>query len=226
MKNIILTFLIALLPSALFSYEISFTKQFTHTVTPDLLTTYVTVSVEDTDESFINEKIEIFNNYINNNKDVIKNDGSYTLSPKYRYYKDKQEFEGFVGRLRYEIKSEDAKKINRFLDDMVSLKKKAETRKVKLNIANVTWITSDKLYKKSLDELRIDAILWIESYSKSLKQKISKNCEIKNINIDSVNKTYIRNETITYSTKMSSNVAPINSDKEISINPNFVLECK
>lgn len=226
MQRIILLFLLALLPSALFSYEISFSKEFTKTVTPDLLTTHITISVEDEDEAFINEKIEVFNNYIKNNDSVVKNNGSFTLSPKYRYYKDKQEFEGFVGRLRYQIKSSDAKKINRFLDEMVKLKKKSESRKVKLNIANVTWITSDILYKENLDSLRIDAILWIETYSKSLEKKLSKKCEIKKINIDSVNRTFIRDEAIAYSTKMSSNVAPINSDKKISINPGFILECK
>lgn len=227
MKKIILIALIALLPSALFSYEISFNKKFSKTVTPDLLTTHVNVNVEDKDELFINEKIEVFNKYIKSNSKVTKKNGTFTLSPKYRYYKDKQEFTGYVGSLRYEVKSKNAKVLNDFLASLISLKQEADSRKVKLNISNISWITSEQLYTNNLDELRIGAITWIESYSNSLTATLAKDCQVKKISISDNNRdNFLRANTMAYSAKSSSHVAPIRSNKEISINPNFVLECK
>lgn len=228
MKRIILWLAIAFLPLSLFSYEISFNKNFSKTVTPDLLTTYVTINVENKDEKFINKKIEDFNKYIKKNNNVIKKNGTFTLSPKYRYYKDKQEFIGYVGSLRYQIKSKNAKHINSFIDDLIRIKQELDSRKIKLNISNVSWIVSETLHANSLDDLRIEAITWIESYSNSLTVTLSKDCTVRKININSSvsRQNFARANSMAYSTKSASNVAPISSDKEININPNFVLECK
>jgi len=225
MNKNLLTILVALLPTALFSYEVSFNKKFSKAVTPDLLTTFVTVNVEDDDEVFINNKIEIFNEYIKSNKTITKKNGTYTLSPKYRYYKDKQEFTGYVGNLRYQIKTDDAKRINKFFDQLIVLKQKADSRKVKLNISNVTWIVSPALYNEILDSLRLEAIRWINGYTTSLSQTINKSCEVKKININNINNNILRANAMAFSDK-ASHVAPERSDKEISISPNFVMECK
>ena len=225
MNKILLTILVALLPTALFSYELSFNKKFNKSVTPDLLTTYVTVSVEDDDETFINNKIEIFNEYIKSNKTITKKSGTYTLSPKYRYYKDKQEFTGYVGTLRYQIKTDDAKRINRFFDQLIVLKQKADSRKVKLNISNVTWIVSSGLYNETLDSLRLEAITWVNGYTTSLSQSTSKVCEVKKININNISNNILRANAMAFSEK-ASHVAPDRSNKEITISPNFVMECK
>lgn len=219
--------LVALLPLALFSYEISFNKKFSQTVTPDLLTTYISINIDDDDENFINEKIDIFNNFITNDSKVNKKNGSFTLSPKYRYYKDKQEFTGYVGILRYKIEAKNAKNINSFTNELIAVKKKIDSRKVKLNISNVSWIISQDLQEKSLDALRINVIKWIGNYSNTLSSSLNKECEIKNININRSAQNFLRAEASgLVSMKTRSDIAPVNSDKEISINPNFILECK
>lgn len=225
MKKFII--LVALLPLALFSYEISFNKKFSQTVTPDLLTTYISINIDDDDENFINEKIDIFNNFITNDSKVNKKNGSFTLSPKYRYYKDKQEFTGYVGILRYKIEAKNAKNINSFTNELIAIKKKIDSRKVKLNISNVSWIISQDLQEKSLDALRINVIKWIGNYSNTLSSSLNKKCEIKNININRSAQNFLRAEAAGLaSMKTRSDIAPVNSDKEISINPNFILECK
>jgi len=226
MNKILLTILMALVPSALFSYEVSFDKKFTKIVTPDLLTTFVTVKVEDDDETFINNKIEIFNEYIKSNKTITKKDGTYTLSPKYRYYKDKQEFTGYVGNLRYQIKTDDAKRINKFFDQLIVLKQKADSRKVKLNISNVNWIVSPALYNENIDKLRLEAIVWINSYATTLSQSLNRTCEVKNINISNLSNNFLRASSMSAYSDKASHVAPIRSKKDITINPRFVLECK
>jgi predicted secreted protein len=219
-----------ILPILSFSYEINFNKSFSKVVNPDLLNTYINISVEKLDESKVNIEIEKFNDFMKNNKSITLKNGSFTLSPKYKYYDNKQEFTGYVGSLRYTAESTDAKKLNSFMDELISIKDSTKSEDVKLNISNVSWKISDELQNKSYDELRLESITWLESYSKTLSAKLSKSCEIKTINVNESqngNIMYARAE-IAYSTKakIAADVAPINSEQNININPNFTLECK
>ena len=219
-----------LLPILSFSYEINFNKSFSKVVNPDLLNTYININVEKKDESKVNIEIEKFNDFMKNNKSITLKNGSFTLSPKYKYYDNKQEFVGYVGNLRYTAESTDAKKLNSFMDELISIKDSTKSEDVKLNISNVTWKISDELQNKSYDELRLESITWLESYSKTLSTKLSKSCEIKTINVNESqngNIMYARAE-MAYSSKakVAADVAPINSEQNININPNFTLECK
>lgn len=223
-------FSLLILPILSFSYEINFNKSFSKVVNPDLLNTYINISVEKLDESKVNIEIEKFNDFMKNNKSITLKNGSFTLSPKYKYYDNKQEFTGYVGSLRYTAESTDAKKLNSFMDELISIKDSTKSEDVKLNISNVSWKISDELQNKSYDELRLESITWLESYSKTLSAKLSKSCEIKTINVNESqngNIMYARTE-IAYSTKakIAADVAPINSEQNININPNFTLECK
>ena len=177
-----------------------------------------------------NSEIEKFNDFMKNNKSITLKNGSFTLSPKYKYYENKQEFVGYVGSLRYTAESTDAKKLNSFMDELISIKDSTKSEDVKLNISNVSWKISDELQNKSYDELRLESITWLESYSKTLSTKLSKSCEIKTINVNESqngNIMYARAE-MAYSSKakVAADVAPINSEQNININPNFTLECK
>ena len=219
-----------LLPILSFSYEINFNKSFSKVVNPDLLNTYININVEKKDESKVNIEIEKFNDFMKNNKSITLKNGSFTLSPKYKYYDNKQEFVGYVGNLRYTAESTDAKKLNSFMDELISIKDSTKSEDVKLNISNVSWKISDELQNKSYDELRLESITWLESYSKILSTKLSKSCEIKTINVNESqngNIMYARAE-MAYSSKAktAADVAPVNSEQNININPNFTLECK
>ena len=110
------------------------------------------------------------------------------------------------------------------------LKEIAPALKEKLNISNVSWKTSDNLENKSFDELRLEAINWIDGYAKTLSSQVSKYCEVSKINIfetNTGNVVYARSE-MAYSgmSKSMADIAPINSEQNITINPNFILECK
>ena len=227
MKKLLLILLFSIFA---FSYEINFNKSFSKVVNPDLLNTYININVEKKDESKVNIEIEKFNDFMKNNKSITLKNGSFTLSPKYKYYENKQEFVGYVGSLRYTAESTDAKKLNSFMDELISIKDSTKSEDVKLNISNVSWKISDELQNKSYDELRLESITWLESYSKTLSTKLSKSCEIKTINVNESqngNIMYARAE-MAYSSKakVAADVAPINSEQNININPNFTLECK
>lgn len=230
MKKIFLGMTLCLLPVLSFSYELNFNKSFSKVVNPDLLTTTITVSVEKKDENKVNAEIEKFNDLIKKTNNVTLKNGSFTLSPKYKYYDNKQEFIGYVGNLRYSAESKNAKELNSFMDSLTSLKDSIKSDDVKLNISNVAWNISDDLQNKSFDALRFEAITWIDSYAKTLSGQVAKFCEVSKINIfesNTGNVVYARAE-MAYSTmaKSVANVAPISSEQNITINPNFILECK
>ena len=219
-----------LLPILGFSYELNFNKSFTKVVNPDLLTTNITISVEKKDENKVNSEIEKFNDFLKKTNDITLKNGSFTLSPKYKYHDNKQEFIGYVGNLRYTAESKNAKDLNTFMDKLISIKEGIKSEDVKLNISNVSWNISDDLQNKSFDALRLESINWVESYAKSLSSQVSKYCEVSKINISESNNgnvVYARAE-MAYSgmLKMAADVAPISSEQNITINPNFVLECK
>ena len=228
MKNKII--LALLLPVLSFSYELDFNKSFSKVVNPDLLATNVDINIEKKDETKVNAEIEKFNDFIKKTTNVIIKNGSYTISPKYNYSNNKQEFVGYVGSLRYTAESKDAKQINTFMDELISIKDKSNSEDVKLNISNVSWKISDELQDKSYDELRLDSIIWIQSYANDLSSKLSKTCEVKVINVNESNTgpiMYARSE-MAYSSmsKSVADVAPVSSEQNITVNPNFILECK
>lgn len=219
-----------LLPVLGFSYELDFNKSFSKVVNPDLLTTNITISVEKKDENKVNSEIEKFNDFLKKTTDVTLKNGSFTLSPKYKYHDNKQEFLGYVGSLRYTAESKNAKDLNGFMDKLISIKENIKSEEVKLNISNVSWKTSDQLENKSFDELRLEAITWIDGYAKTLSSQVSKYCEVSKINIfetNTGNVVYARAEMTSLGmSKMAADVAPISSEQNITINPNFILECK
>jgi uncharacterized protein YggE len=219
-----------LLPIFGFSYEVNFNKSFSKVVNPDLLTTNITINIEKKDENKVNSEIEKFNDFFKKTNDVTLKNGSFTLSPKYKYHDNKQEFLGYIGSLRYSAESKNAKDLNTFMDKLISIKEGIKSEDVKLNISNVSWNISDDLQNKSFDALRLESINWVESYAKSLSSQVSKYCEVSKINISESNNgnvVYARAE-MAYSgmLKMAADVAPISSEQNITINPNFVLECK
>lgn len=221
-------FLIALLlPISLLSYEISFNKKFIKSVAPDVLSTNVNISIDNESEKFISTHIEKFNKYIKSNETIQKNHGNITISPKYKYFKNTQKFIGYHGNLNYTVKSKTANALNAFIDDLIALESKYDRDNVKLRVSNLSWAISNKLFDDSLDILRIDAIKWIDSYSSSLKNLLSKDCSVKSININQSNPQFLRASSIqNSSSKRISNVAPISTNQEIKIEPNFILECK
>ena len=219
-----------LLPILGFSYELNFNKSFSKLVSADLLTTNITVSVEKKDENKINVEIEKFNDFMKKYKNIDIKNGSFTLSPKYKYYENKQEFVGYIGSLRYSAESKSAKELNSFMDELISLRESIKSEDVKLNISNVSWKIGEELQNKSYDDLRLESITWIESYSKSLSNEVSKKCEVSKINISEAtgaNIPYVMAD-VAYSSmsKRSMDVAPMNSEQNITITPNFVLDCK
>ena len=221
-----------LLPILSFSYEINFNKSFSKVVNPDLLTTNINISVEKKDEKSVNIEVEKFNNFLKNTKNITIKNTNYNLTPKYDYENNKSIFKGFIANTRFQAESKEAKEINHFLDDLLALKDSFKSDDIKVNISNLSWETSEYLQNKSIDELRVDVLLWIGNYTKELSNKIGKKCEVKNVNInEDFNYPAYKTRMMSSSSDMvnrseSINISPINTEEIIKINTNFILDCK
>lgn len=218
--------ILVLLPNLLLAYDINFSKSFSKTVTLDQISSYVSISVEKSDEKAVNKEIEYFNNFLSNKDDLTIKNINYYLMPKYEYIKDKSIFKGYNATLSFTTLANSGEKLNEFFTKLLDLK--AKKPDVKINISNLSWEISSKLQTKIEDELKLEAINWIESYSKDLSAKIVRKCEIKNVNIyDNVGYVSAKSRVMEASMdNLSSNISPISSQENMSINANFVLDCR
>ena len=221
-----------LLPILSFSYEINFNKSFSKVVNSDLLTTNINISVEKKDEKSVNIEVEKFNNFLKNTKNITIKNTNYNLTPKYDYENNKSIFKGFIANTRFIIESKEPKEVNIFLADLMALKDSLKLDDIKINISNLSWEISENLQNKSIDELRVDVLLWIGNYTKELSNKIGKKCEVKNVNInEDFNYPASKTRMMSSSSDMvnrseSINISPINTEEIIKINTNFILDCK
>ncbi|QKF58200.1 SIMPL domain-containing protein [Aliarcobacter lanthieri] len=230
-KNILVTTL--LLGVSAFSYELNFSKSFSKNVNADTLVTNVNITVEKKDEKSVNNEIEKFNNFLKNTKNITLENTNYNLSPKYEYINNKSVFKGYSGDLRFNAKSQEASLVNAFLNDLFALKDSIKSNDLKVNVSNLSWELSNKLQTKVTDELRFETLIWIEDYSKELSSKITKKCEVKNVNINE-EYGYIMPRAKMMSSSMldsvqiseSNDITPLNDEQNIKINTNFVLDCK
>ena len=230
MKRILATAIF--LPILAFSYEINFNKSFSKVVNPDLLTTNINISVEKKDEKSVNIEIEKFNTFLKNTKNITIKNTNYNLTPKYDDENNKSIFKGCIANTRFLAESKEANEINHFLSDLMALKDSFKSNDIKVNISNLSWEISENLQNKSIDELRVDVLLWIGNYTKELSNKIGKKCEVKNVNInEDFNYPASKTRMMSSSSDMvnrseSINISPINTEEIIKINTNFILDCK
>ncbi len=230
MKRVLITTLF--LGTFAFSYELNFSKSFSKNISADTLVTNVNILVEKKDEKSVNSEIERFNNFLKNRKNITLENTNYNLTPKYEYINNKSIFKGYSGDLRFSAKSEISTDINSFLNDLMALKDSIKSSDLKLNISNLSWELSNKLQTKVTDELRFETLIWIEDYAKELSNKITKKCEVKNVIINE-EFGYIMARTKMMSVSMdnensiaSNDITPLNTDQNIKINTNFILDCK
>jgi len=213
--------LCTILPFSLYSYELNFSKKFSQTINPDILTTRVIATIENKDEDFITNKLEYINDYIKEKEEIKYQDGNFNLTPLYSYNNNKRNFIAYKGNLSYNIITKDANNMNQFINELIEVKNKLNTNNLKLNISSVNWKVSDNLNSTALDSLRLNAINWISLYSKNLH----KSCIIKKISIGTNHNYYPRIITNNISRTIPK-ITPTKSVQTISINPNFTLECR
>ncbi|RXJ97155.1 SIMPL domain-containing protein [Arcobacter sp. AHV-9/2010] len=220
--------LLLLLPIFALSYELNFNNSFSKSLNPDILSSTVNISVTRKNENSANIEIEKFNNFLKNTKNITLKNTNYNLTPKYEYLDNKSYFKGFVANINFVVESKDSSMINSFLSDLLAFKDSKKKDDIKINISNLSWEVSEKLQNKTIDNLRLESILWIEDYAKEISKKSSKKCEIKSVIINEEgNFNFPRVKAVSFSTNSENmDISPIRSEQNIKINTNYILDCK
>lgn len=217
-----------LIPFALFAFEVSFSKKFEKEIATDKLSTSISVVVNKGSEAEVSPQLEKFNDFIRSNNTVEKRAGSFSIRPKRKYEKGHSTLIGYTGNLRYTIYATESKAINKFLKSFLKLKKHEDTS---VTVSGLRWIVSEEKKTQTIESLRLEAILWAESYAQKLSTETNKNCKVSKININtqSFRPSYqaLRSEVMMDSSVTKSNIpVPEVTKNRISLKPSYVMECK
>ncbi len=217
------------LPATLFSFEVNFTKEFTKELMPDTLGTNLTVRIESKNEKMISNRLTNFNDVIKVDNTVERKLGKYTVRPSYKYSSNNTpKIIGYIGELQYKVNASDAKSVNNFINKVNELK---ESRDTSIIVDGLSWKVKDTTYNVALDILRLEAISWGQDYAKNISEDLQKNCQVKRVNINGLNRpNYSRmmNAEIAMDSKSLRKGIPVPeaNHQKISIQPNYTLECK
>jgi len=218
-----------LIPFVLFGFDISFNKKFEKQISPNKLTTNITISVLKNSEEKVTPLLNKFNNMISKNDMVEKRAGDFSIRPKYKYNKGQSTIIGYNGTLTYTIYASNAKVINAFVKSIITLKSDNDTS---ITVSGLNWIISEDKKSEAIEDLRLEAIVWAKQYTSEISSKINSICNIKNINISSQGIRPMfkqaRTESMMMSKQMQDSNIPIPQvgKNSISINPHYTLECK
>ncbi len=210
-----------LIPIFAFSVELKFDKEFYHEVSFDILSTLISIKIEDDTELIVNDRLEVFNKKIKSFDKVEKELKIFNIRPEYRHSSNTPKIIGYIGELSYQINSYKARYMDEFITEITNLKKNRDTT---ISVSEPSWKVKEDTYNVAFDLLRLQAINWIENYATNLSKNINKTCEVKKIDINK----HITYEHFTVSNKKvyASVSATIPTKKRVAIKPIFLVECK
>ncbi len=219
---------LALIFTSLNAYEIKFEKSFAKSIEPNVLSTQVRIESEMKKEIEVKNDLDKFGEFFKNLENIKLKQGSLSISPNYKYNKDKAECVGYFGTLTYQIKTKNAKDMNDFVANFLAFKEKTNPD-IKTELSRIHWEIGKKPYEKAVGELRLEALLWAKDYAKELQNALNAKCELKEAAFHENPQYFTRNNVQTFAKKKFSSLQHtylLKSKEEISISPKFVIKCK
>ncbi len=217
--------LIALSSVSLFGLTINFSKTFDAEIKPDTLQAGINITVKKATEKDVVESLSMFSTFIDEDKDVEKKGGNYSVHPQYKYENNHRYKSDYAGNMHYQISSKDSDKLNNFL---VSLYSQKNDNRVDISTSFVSWVMSEAQKSGKIDALRLEAIIWADSYAKSLSDSLSKKCSVISVSFTPVNHYYPQPMMRNKSMEMDAVSAPTPTQdmQKMSVTPTIQLECK
>lgn len=226
-------FILMVLSSVIFGYEIEFQKKFSKEISNDEITSYISIYSKHKMQKKAIYGLSKYKTFMEKTKDIKKLNIKQNTYPEYRYEKqtNKRVLEGYKATLTYTISSDSPTKISEYIEELLKIKKYGEA--IQVTFSNLTYQVSKKKKEATEDALRLEAIVWGKYHGMDLSVKVGQKCEVHNIIINP--NSYIRPMHTTYRTlgksamAMESNIdvsMPTPSDTNISINSLFKFQCK
>jgi len=220
-KKILLLFIIS---ASLNAYTIDFDREFKLSLKPNRLQGGINISVHKNSEKEVLQKLAKYSNFISKYNAIKKEEGSYSVSPNYHYINNKRIKDGYRGSIYYKIFADNITNFNIFIE---KLQNKKRDKNVNISISSVSWQLSPKQREGRVDNLRMRAIEWANSYAKRLSTKLKRECSVTQISFSPIR--YPRPVTMAMPrVAMSKSDAPVpeQTTRNISIRPHIQLECK
>lgn len=217
--------LMALSTMSLFGLTVNFSKSFDAEIKPDTLQAGINITVKKATEKEVVQSLSIFSTFIDDAKEVEKKGGNYNVHPQYKYENNNRYKSDYVGNIHYQITSKDSDKLNSFLVSLYALK---NDNRVDISTSSVSWVMSETQKSGKIDALRLEAIIWADSYAKSLSDSLSKKCSVISVSFTPVNHYYPQPMMRNKSMEMDAVSAPTPTQdmQKMCVNPTFQLECK
>jgi uncharacterized protein YggE len=217
--------LIMFLTVSLFGLTINFSKSFDTEIKPDTLQAAINITVKKATEKEVVENLSKFSTFIDEDKDVEKKGGNYSVHPQYKYENNHRYKSDYAGNMHYQVSSKDADKLNNFLISLYGFK---TDRDVDISTSSVSWVMSKAQKAGKIDALRLDAIIWADSYANSLSDSLNKKCSVNSVSFTPVNHYYPQPMMRMESKEMDAVAAPTPTQdmQKMSVTPTFQLECK
>jgi predicted secreted protein len=228
-------FVLVLLVSWVFGYELNFDRQFTKEVTKDKMRVNIYISTDNqTKHGLLNEMKAVLK-FIKDDKTVKQTNYSQTTFPKYEYgiFLKNRQFSGYEGRVSFSVSSKDEKKIQNYIEKIINFNK----TKLKISLSRLGWVVSQKQQKAVKDQLILDTVIWAKRQLKVLKNKTNSNCKIAKISTRAFSNEFQegfkernRYSSRSYSkNKMAKNDSIVMPSKQlvnINLNMFYIFECK
>ena len=227
MIKVILT--LSLIHSILFSFEISKNMTFSKELRPTIMSSTITAIIKDKDKLKIQE---LFKEVIKISSDEkICTDGSYSISPHYKYIRKKDGlseniFDGYTGRINFECKFKDTKKIDNIISKMDKVSSKKD--KLKLTLNPISWILEEEISKKEIDKLELEALNYTKSYTRYLSDIYSKKCAVKRVDLYNSSNIRLRSMPREDMAMMKNSITtePINKDLTLKYSAAYLFSCE
>lgn len=216
-------FLIPLIFSLTSAFEVHKSNEFTKEVEPTKMSTSIMATIDDSVKLNIQR---VFNKAIEGSKsEEICTNGSYRISPRYVYNKQKRSFVGYQGNISFKCEFEDSKRLDKVISKLDKISNKID--KLKLTINPISWIVDKKIMKQTSKELELEALHYAKSYKEFLSKEYETECKIKEVSLNSGNSPVYPVARHSMMSEMKSQTTePIKSNHIIRYGASYKFECE
>lgn len=220
MKNILI--LLSLAFSLSNAFEIHKNSEFIKEVEPTKMSTSIIATVEDPNKLKIQR---IFQKAIERSEsEEICTNGSYRISPRYKYNNRKRIFLGYRGDITFKCDFKDSKKLDNVINKLDKIT--VEKDKLKLIMNPISWIVEKNKIKQVNKELELEALNYAKSYKNFLSSVYEVSCKIKEVSLNSLSRfPYPVPLNSMMRKSKSQTTQPIKSNHTLRYSASYKFEC-
>ena len=222
MWQVLFLFLALILPSVALSTEIKDTVVVYREVKPDIYCISVSVSARGESESSVLQALSKADSYVRNLK-FRYTGGKFTVFPNREWIPSEKRYRivGFVGRINYRFLLKSPSQQEEVIRALEEAKRGAP---LNYSVSSVGWCVSDKLRKRVLNELKIEALKEAESEARVFGRELRSKCLLRSINFSTVSRPPIIMESVrAQSVKLPQ---PPQNGQKIEVRASVQINCR